>query len=100
MEKLGVASTVLGLLAYGCVGIDSAAQPYMGKNISMVVGKLGYPTDKREMLGHTIYTWKTGNPNQGVYCNLDLGVDENNVVTSGNWEGTNGGCMALAARLR
>jgi hypothetical protein len=106
MDKMMTASRLaivvaLGLLLLGCVGtqMENAMQPFIGQNVSAVVSKLGYPTDKREMLGHTIYTWKTGNP-QTYYCNLDVVVDASDNVTSRTWDGNNGGCAALASRLR
>ncbi len=83
-----------------CVGMDSAVQSLKGQNITSVVAKLGYPTEKRDMLGHTIYGWKTGNPyGGGMYCNLDLVVDSNDKIESGSWDGNNGGCANLAGRL-
>ena len=88
----------------GCVNMESATETLKGQDISVVVARLGYPSDKREMLGHTIYRWNTGNPYGqgwgGMYCNLDIVVDRNDKIESGNWEGNNGGCSNLANRLR
>ena len=63
----------------GRVGLDSTLKSFKGQNISSVVSKLGYPTEKGEMLGHTIYRWQTGNP-YGLYCNLDLVVNPNDQI--------------------
>lgn len=86
-------------LILGCASIEDTAQPYMKRNISRLVDKLGYPTDKREMLGQTLYRWRTGN-RRDYYCDLDVGVDKNDVVKTINWDGNNGGCEALASRLK
>jgi hypothetical protein len=86
----------------GCVGMDSASQALKGHDITVVVTKLGYPTEKREMLGHTIYRWNTGNPNglEGLYCDLDIVIDKDNNIERLNWDGNNGGCQNLANRLK
>lgn len=57
----------------GCAGMEDAGQKLKGQDTAVVVAKLGYPNEKREMLGHTIYRWNTGNPD-AMYCNLDVGV--------------------------
>ncbi len=88
-----------GLFVSSCVGLDSAVEPFIGQDIASVVNRLGFPTEKREMLGHTIYTWKTGTPSQ-MYCDLDLVVDSGGKITGRNWNGNNGGCSTLAGRLR
>jgi hypothetical protein len=79
--------------------MQDATQKLEGQNIGVLVSKLGYPSDKREILGRTIYRWNTGNP-RGMYCNLDVAVSENNIIQSGNWDGNNGGCGSLASRLK
>jgi hypothetical protein len=90
----------VGLVTSSCVQMmTNATSTLKGQNISAAVNKLGFPTDKREMLGHTIYTWKTGNPN-AYYCDLDLVVDSKDTITNAQWNGNNGGCGALAERLR
>ena len=62
----------VGLVTSSCVQMmANATNTLQGQNISAAVNKLGFPTDKREMLDHTIYTWKTGNPN-AYYCDLEL----------------------------
>jgi len=83
----------------GCVGMKDATQSLKGQDITVVVRKLGYPTEKREMLGRTIYRWNTGNP-RGMYCNLDVVVQQNDIIETGSWEGNNGGCGNLASRLK
>jgi hypothetical protein len=84
----------------GCIGMDNAVQSLRGKNITVAVAKLGYPSEERDMLGHSIYSWKTGNPfGGGLYCNFDLVVDSSNKIENGSWEGNNGGCASLAGRL-
>jgi hypothetical protein len=91
----------VALVASSCIGtmLQNNTEQFKGQNISVAVSKLGFPTDKREMLGKTIYTWKTGNP-QALYCNIDLVVDSQDIVTAAQWNGTNGGCLELIQRLR
>ena len=89
--------TVFALI--GCASIDTEWKNYKGKNISALVEKINYPTEKREMLGKTIYVWKTGNP-RGLYCDLEIVVDDKNKILEGNYNGNNGGCENLARRLQ
>ena len=90
---------VLLFLLCGCVDVGRALRPLYGENIAVAVDKLGYPSEKRDMLGRTIYRWNTGNP-RGMYCNLDLVVDQDNRIERGSWDGNNGGCADLASHLR
>jgi|GEM_PF-3192580 len=97
---------VIALALPGCVGdrLRETLEAYKGQDIDTVVAKLGYPTEQREMLGRTIYTWKTGNPSGqglgGFFCNLDIVVDQSNRIDRGSWQGNNGGCGDLLGRLR
>jgi hypothetical protein len=87
------------LTLIGCASIDSEWKKFKGRNISVLVDKISYPTEKRDMLGKTIYLWKTGNP-RGLYCDLEVVVDEKNTILEGNYNGNNGGCENLARRMQ
>jgi hypothetical protein len=82
----------------GCASEPNPLTPYVGKDVQTIVGRLGYPTSSREMLGHKIYTWNTGSPN-GFYCVLDVAIDSSGHIKTINTEGNNGGCDALDERL-
>ncbi len=82
----------------GCVGMSAATTALRGQDIAMAVSKLGYPDDKQEMFGNTVYRWKTGNQYGGWFCNLNLVADSRGKIISGSWSG-NGGCSSLAERL-
>lgn len=88
---------VLLMLLAGCASMRAATAPYKGQDVSVLVAKIGYPTEKREVLGHTVYRWITGVPNHGFFCNLDAELNGQNRVTYLNWQGN--GCDILAAKL-
>ena len=95
IEAVWATASIVLFLA-SCNNMQTVTQSLAGEDISVVVSKLGYPNEKREMLGHTIYRWNTGNPQGqglgGMYCNLDVVVDDDNKIERGNWDGNNGGC--------
>jgi len=82
-----------------CASLDTEMTKYKGRKIDDVVQKLGYPEDKREILGKTIYKFVSGSK-YGNHCDLDVIVDANNVITSAQWNGTNSGCEKMAMRLQ
>ncbi len=101
-SKLGLASAALFGVAFGLIGcVDMAGnlKPYQGENISAVVGKIGFPTDQKQMLGHTVYVWKTGNRFAGGYCDISFATDSTNRISNISWDGNVGGCSGLLGRL-
>lgn len=82
-----------------CANLNTEISKFKGRKIEDVVQKLGYPEDKREILGKTIYKFVSGSK-YGNHCDLDVIVDSNDVITSAQWNGTNGGCEKMAMRLQ
>ena len=83
----------------GCASVDKNFTKFEGRNVQAVVSRLGYPQEKMEMMGKTIYKWKHGNP-MGYYCALDAIVDKNDTIVDFGYTGNNGGCHDLALRLQ
>ncbi len=85
----------------GCVnvGMESAVDPLVGQNISVVVGKVGRAATNGSFLGQNIYTWKGGNNSIG-YCTVDFFVTDDDTITRSRWSGNKGACSAFASQLR
>ena len=95
---LGMAMGFVTLLS-ACVGMESAMKDLRGHDISAAVDRLGFPNDQREMLGHTVYRWNSGDQYGGAWCNLSIVVDRSNKIITGSWDGNVAGCAGLASRL-
>jgi hypothetical protein len=122
---------VLGLLS-GCVSqnMNAGLQGLLGRDIHVAVDKLGYPNQKRQMLGDTIYVWAISDTSMGVvpitdtttghvgsvpiaatttsyvptvenlHCEIELAVGANNIIKHWEWRGNMGACAGWANRLK
>jgi hypothetical protein len=79
--------------------MEAALKPYQGQNVGVIVSKLGYPNDERPMLGHSIYTWRSGNPYYGGFCDLNVVVGKDERIVSASWNGNIAGCANFTSRL-
>jgi hypothetical protein len=110
----------------GCASdqINTAPTSLVGENIQVAVRRLGYPDQKRDVLGATLYIWRSDNvmamplanttttprmvgvaPTMATYattpedCVLELGVDSNGTITTWRWSGEMIGCEAYVREL-
>lgn len=107
---------LVGAVAYvaGCATqeLNKGLQAVIGQPVDVLVNDWGYPTDQREIMGHTVYVWRNENGvmavpmyGGGAYaapleCTVQVVVDNNNIITSYQWSGNNGGCEAFADRIQ
>jgi hypothetical protein len=131
MKRL-IAVILAGAALAGCVfqNMDDGLKALIGQDVHVAVARLGYPTDKREMLGDTIYIWSTaqtvtgtmpvtstttgrvGNvpvqstttnfvPTANTYaCAIQMAVDSSERIKSYQWQGNIGGCQGYARNLK
>jgi hypothetical protein len=83
----------------------------MGGPVDVLVEAWGYPASEREIMGHKLYVWTNDGgamavPTYGggvfaarLACTVQVSVNEQEKITSYQWNGNNGGCAALARRL-
>lgn len=111
------AMRVLVITAVACLAgcateqLNTGLQKVMGQPIDVLVSDWGYPTAQREIMGHTLYIWSNDRgvmavPMYGggmfagrLTCTVQVAVDKNNIITSYQWNGNQGGCAALARRI-
>ena len=100
-----------------CTGasLNSALPAYNGQPASALMAKLGTPTSQEENdAGRKAYIWYTAlsmmegttNTRHGeaygtatYACRLRVFIDEQDIITGSNWEGTDTGCAQYAASL-
>lgn len=102
----------LAFLLIGCAAqpIKAALDPTVGQDIRVVVAKLGYPNDIREMSGGLMYVWgarseftflmpadstTTGN----VACTIEIAVGADNRIKSYKFDSNHDGCDPYARAL-
>jgi hypothetical protein len=119
---------IAALLIGGCVTTESIIAPLRamkGQSIQVAVAKLGYPAEKREMLGDSIYVWSTnrqallimptttlgavgrvgysqtsyGATPAQLYCTIQIATDAADVIKRVQFEGNQGGCRMYAREL-
>jgi hypothetical protein len=107
-------SAMLGLafLLIGCATqpIKVALDPTIGQDIRVVVAKLGYPNEIREMSGGLMYVWgarseftflmpadstTTGN----IACTIEIAVGADNRIKSYKFDSNHDGCDPYASAL-
>lgn len=103
MDKRHLILCALAICSASCVDreLTNELQPLVGKNISELVRRLGYPTNKQDMLGQHVYNWVVDYQagDMRPMCTLHVGTDPNDVVLSYSWEGNLVGCDAIRRRL-
>jgi hypothetical protein len=99
---LVVCATVLTLA--GCAGqtIQSRMNEYIGQPASVLFNRLGLPISEQTVAGRKVYIWTRSNLVEGTNygCKIRAIVDAQDIITSFDWEGNEGGCGVYASRLR
>lgn len=95
-----------GLLAVGvgsCAGqaIKDRMPTYVGQPASVLIDKLGYPTRQDNVAGRKVYIWSIANMVDGTNygCTIRAIIDDQEVVINWDYQGNEGGCSHLAAKL-
>jgi hypothetical protein len=65
----------------------------VGKDIHVVIKKIGYPNSEAVMLGDKVYTWLNND------CTLHIVVDQTEHVTHFDYQGSRHECSRLADNL-
>jgi hypothetical protein len=107
-DNVKKAFVLLSCLLAGCVyalGMPEKLQPLKGQNIRVAIERLGYPTEQREVLGDTVYTWSTLGPVVAnsfmvgqLYCVIEVGTDSAGTIKEAHFHG-NAGCGPYARAL-
>lgn len=113
VSKLVLLGAVIACVsACATTELNDGLQAVLGKPIDVLVSDWGYPSDQREIMGHTIYIWNNqagvmAMPMYGggayaapLECTVQVMVDSNNIITHYQWSGNNGGCKAFADRIQ
>jgi hypothetical protein len=104
---------IVSLLLAACATqqLTNGLQKAMGMPIDVLVADWGYPREEREIMGHKFYIWSNNGGvvavpvyGGGAYaaslvCTVQVGVDDNKIITSYQLNGNNGGCAAYADRI-
>ena len=107
-----IVAAVAGCLA-GCATeqLNTGLEKVIGQPVDVLVSAWGYPSAQREIMGHTLYVWSNNGGAMavpmyggGVFaarltCTVQVAVDAQNIITSYQWNGNNGGCAPLARRI-
>jgi len=103
---------------------------FKGKHIDTLIAKLGMPNEETSILGKTAYIWRTSEhftsltpeissstgtvgttpvvvttystetTTKKLKCQIRIFVDEEGLITNGDWEGSNGTCFRYSERLK
>jgi hypothetical protein len=89
------------LLVAGCASsaIEERMPAYVGQPVSVLIDKMGFPTEQREVAGHKVYIWSTSNLFEGTNyrCRIRAILDDHDAVT--DWDSEGNGCSRLASKL-
>ena len=74
---------------------------YIGRPVSDLINRLGFPTRQDTVAGRTVYVWTMGYlvEGTGYACTIRAILDQHNIVTSFDGYGNQGGCADYAAKL-
>lgn len=111
MRIAGIA--IAAMLLGGCATarLNSGLEKVMGQPVDVLVSAWGYPGGEREIMGHKIYIWSNDGDAMAVplygggvfaarlQCQVQVTVNGQQIVTSYQWSGNNGGCAPFARRL-
>jgi hypothetical protein len=73
----------------------------VGQPVSVVVAKLGFPTEDRVIAGQKVYIWSTSNFVEGsnYHCKIRAILDEHDMIASWDMDGNEAGCARYASKL-
>lgn len=109
--KIAVFAAIALLGGCATTQLNNGLQKVVGEPVDVLVNAWGYPAAQREIMGHTLYIWSNDGGamavpmyGSGVFaarlqCTVQVSVDAQNIVTSYQWNGNNGGCAPFARRL-
>jgi hypothetical protein len=104
---------IASVMLFGCATaqLNSGLQKVVGAPVDVLVNAWGYPAAEREIMGRKLYIWSNEGGAMAVpmygggvfaarlQCQVQVSVDAQNIVTSYQWSGNNGGCAPFARRL-
>jgi hypothetical protein len=75
--------------------------PYQGQPVSLLIAKLGYPTEQQVIAGNKVYIWTTSNFVEGTNyaCRIRAILNSQDIIMSWDGNGNNGGCLEFASKL-
>ena len=96
-RKLAIATLAVLTLA-GCalrtnVVMTRDLKALVGKDVNMIVKRLGYPDKQEVMLGEKVYTWLIND------CTLHVAVDASEHVIRSDYNGSRRECGAVADKI-
>jgi hypothetical protein len=98
-----ILAIIIALSVAGCASkmIDERASKYLGQPATMLIAKLGFPTDERVIAGKKIYIWYTSTFDEGTQlkCQFRAILGPGDIVEAFDGEGNNGPCLRYAMRL-
>lgn len=111
MRSLLIIATIVCLAGCATEELNTGLQKAMGQPIDVLVSDWGYPIAQRQIMGHTLYIWSNNAGimavplyGGGVYagrltCTIQVAVNKQNIITSYQWNGNQGGCAPFARRI-
>jgi hypothetical protein len=105
---MGKIRTILVLIVglTGCVShnMSKGLSDLNGQNIQAAVAQLGPPAGQWQLLGSTVYVWKSGNSSGAPLpgqpgCTIQISTDPAGMIKSSQWAGDRGDCSTFANDL-
>lgn len=114
---------IFAFLLFGCSGevIQENMNSMVGGHVNIAIAKLGIPEHEGEIRGGKYYLWDVSNsgsysiPNTTYvgttpiitysntsfhhHCKIRVFVNQQDIITTFDFEGNEGGCQHIAARL-
>jgi hypothetical protein len=84
-----------------CAWEDSmqrSLQPYEGKNVKVLIGRIGYPDSQDALLGKHVYVWNLRNADEAM-CKITVATDARDTVQDFSFLGDRRACGIYADKL-
>lgn len=94
MRSFIIGTAVVCLTGCATEQLNTGLQKVIGQPVDVLVADWGYPSAQRQIMGHGggVFTSR-------LNCTVQVAVNAQNIITSYQWNGNNGGCAPLARRI-
>jgi hypothetical protein len=84
-----------------CAWEDSmqrSLQPYEGRSVKALIGRIGYPDSQDRLLGKHVYVWNLRNTDEAT-CKITVATDTRDTVQDFSFLGDRRGCGIYEDKL-
>jgi len=78
--------------------MERSLQPYEGRSVKVLIGRIGYPDSQGAMLGKHVYVWNLQN-SSSASCKITVATDASDTVRDFSFLGDRRGCGVYEDKL-